>query len=282
MDAMKTTIPIIGHRRLNDLFSEQTSPETKANTARWYAELFIDKFLSSEIKKELGNENFEKKMLGEKIKLLKKYYKKNIIDKLKLIKNIGDKYSHYNPSIQINEKEIIQIQKAVSTLYTEILIDYFKGTRFDKTPNTARIFSVLYPSVRWNVLSHYINRTSKNSEYEYLLFHKYLIALVKDGKWNKAKRELNEAFKKNLITKDKYEFESKSNIIINDKKLENKLPIADNLNDIKRNFKSVMDSLSKNEIEENIGLIKLILILIEDIEPSDMGNTIPDYRAIII
>ena len=49
MDAMKTTIPIIGHRRLNDLFSEQTSPETKANTARWYAELFIDKFLSSEI-----------------------------------------------------------------------------------------------------------------------------------------------------------------------------------------------------------------------------------------
>ena len=282
MDPMKTTIPLIGHRRLNDLFSDQTSPETKANTVRWYGELFIDKFLSCEIKKELGNVEFEKKTLGEKIKLLEKNHSKNIIDKLKLIKSIGDKYSHYNPSLQINKKEILQIQKAVFTLYTEILIDYFKGNRFDKTSNTARIFSVLYPSVRWNVLSHYINRTSKNNEYEYLLFHKYLIALIKDDKWNKAKRELDKALKKNLITKDQYEFESKSNIAINDKKLENKLPIADSLNDIKRNFKSVMDSLSKNEIEENIVLIKLILILIEDIEPSDMGNTIPDYRAIII
>ena len=136
---MKTTVPRIGHRRLNDLFSIQTSPETKANTARWYGELFIDKFLSCEIKKELGSEEFERKQLGEKIKLLEKSYSKNIINKLKLIKSIGDKYSHYNPSLQINEKEIVRVQNAVLTLFNEILIDYFKKNRFDKTPYTAKI-----------------------------------------------------------------------------------------------------------------------------------------------
>ncbi len=282
MDPMKTTVPRIGHRRLNDLFSIQTSPETKANTARWYGELFIDKFLSCEIKKELGSEEFERKQLGEKIKLLEKSYSKNTINKLKLIKSIGDKYSHYNPSLQINEKEIVRVQNAVLTLFNEILIDYFKKNRFDKTPYTAKIFSVLYPHVRWNVLSHFINKISRNTEYELLLFHKYLLALVKDGKWNKARRELDEAYKSDCITKEQFEFENKSNELIKNKKLENQLPIADTLNDIKRNFKEVMSLLDTNEIEQNIILIKLILILVEDIEPSDLGNTIPNYRAIII
>lgn len=105
---------------------------------------------------------------------------------------------------------------------------------------------------------------------------------MKDGKWNKARRELDEAYKSDCITKEQFEFENKSNELIKNKKLENQLPIADTLNDIKRNFKEVMSLLDTNEIEQNIILIKLILILVEDIEPSDLGNTIPNYRAIII
>lgn len=83
------------------------------------------------------------------------------------------------------------------------MIDYFKKTRLDKTFNTARIFSNVFHVVRVNVLSKLVNVIQITDLYEKAVLHKYLLALVKNGRKNKVYRVLDEA-KKNGINDDLY------------------------------------------------------------------------------
>ncbi|MBU3073861.1 hypothetical protein [Clostridium estertheticum] len=161
-----------------------------------------------------------------------------------------------------------------------ILIDYFKKTRVDKTYNTARIFSTLFPDVRANILSALINLKQIKDRYDEDVLHRYLLALVKSGRKTKAYRVLDEA-KKNGINDNLYIYEKDSIGKIVEGMNKNELPIPQKIEDCKRNYNNVLKTLDSHEIEENSGLITIMDTLLKQIEPSQMGDKIPDQRYIL-
>lgn len=273
-------VPLEGKNCFYDMISKDNSFEAKANASRRYAEMIISLFLINEIKSEINEADFNKFSLGEKIKFLGKYYDDKIIQSLYFIKDIGDKGSHYNQNDKLTEKEIKKVVDVSLGLFELILIDYFKKTRLDKTFNTARIFSALFPAVRVNVLSELVNLKQINDKYDEEILHKYLLALVKNGKKNKAYRVLNEA-RKNGISEYLYTHEKYSIVKILEGIKKDELPIPQTIEDCKRNYNGVLRTLDSKEIAENSGLITIMDTLLSQVEPSEMGDKIPDKRYVI-
>lgn|GEM_PF-1848501 len=279
-EIMNKPIPLEGKNCFYDMISNENSFEAKANASRRYAEMIISLFLTSEIKLEKNSDKFNAKSLGNKIRSLQKYYDNKIIQSLYFIKSIGDKGSHYNVNNKLTEKEIIKVVEVSLGLFELILIDYFKKTRLDKTYNTARIFSTLFPNVRVNILSKLINLKQIKNRYDEEVLHKYLLALVKSGRKNKAYRVLDEA-KKNGINDNLYIQEKDSIRIILEGMNKNELPIPQKIEDCKRNYNEVLKTLDCHEMEDNNRLITIMDTLLKQIEPSKMGDKIPDQLYIL-
>lgn len=273
--------PRVGENRLPELTSEETSPDTKGWAARWYAEMMITLFLSEEAKKR--TENFKKLPLDEKIREISKDYSGEIIDSLNLIKTIGNNSSHFQEeeTTRVTKEEAEKAARKAMELFDLILVNLLKDGGLAKTTNTAKIFSTLPPSIRANVLSKIHNPTSFNSgcEYDVGVLHKYILALTKSGKREKAREIIKKLRKRKKISSEQFEFWGKS---INEitRNIET-LPIAQDINDCRRNFEEAIKQVSNHEKTENSELIRILNILLDEVTPSEIGTKVGDQFFLI-
>jgi hypothetical protein len=279
-DSSSNSVPKIGNSCYLDMVSSSISSEAKANAARRYAEMMIDLFLSEEAKERVGEKEFRKLGLGGQIREIRNDYDKKIIDALLRIKDIGDSGSHYSYDKSVDKKKAEEITHTALGLFDLILIDYFKKYG-DKSYNAFTIFSTLFPKVRVKVLSELLVKGPIEEDYERKILHKYILATVKNRQENKARRVLDDKFKKGHIDKEFYEFECKTINEINTGMKKNELPIALTIQDCKRNFNKVISSLNEYERFQDQKIITIISTLLHEIDPSEMGSYIPNKNYII-
>lgn len=276
-------VPKVGHHRLYDLVSEKTSLETKASTARWYAEMMIDLFFSANAKEKVGEDKFNKLSLGEKIKILREWCSDELIDALNLIKQFGDIASHYNPSKTIKESEVNKIIVKALSLFDYALIDLMKDGGIRKTEVTAVLFSTFLPSIRVRVLSSILDLSDikGNSDNDMFLLDKLLLALTKNGEGKKAQKLLSKLRKEEKIGDYHLRFWLEKLEVIQGKIDEGILPIPENISDCKRNFDDVLSQLTSFEKAENQALIDVFDTMLSQVEPSDMGDKVPNLMVLM-
>ncbi|CAO1659772.1 hypothetical protein NYA30BAC_00677 [Halomonas sp. NYA30] len=260
--------PKVGENRLSEMLSDEIAIETRGWAARWYAEMLIELFLSDGAKSK--SEKFSTLSLGDKIKEISPYYSKSIIDDLYTIEHVGNQASHFNSEREVAEDEVsVAVNKAVR-LFDLILIDELKISGLENTPNTATLLSTTLPSIRVNVLREFVNLESIDNEYEMAVLDKYLLALVKNGQREKARRLTKKLLKKSVLNDFQYKcLENKINIIHSNL---DSLPVAKSIEDCKRNFEDVLASMSPDELEKNANFIRLLKIMYNSVTPSDFGE----------
>ncbi|WP_421377179.1 hypothetical protein ACOCG7_05950 [Paraburkholderia sp. DD10] len=270
VETQEKPIPKSAEHRLADLLSDTSSPETKAGTARWYVEMFIDTFLSSDIKEKIGIAQFRKLSLGEMIQSIGESFGAEMRSSLLLIKNFGDRASHYNPSSFISHEDAEKVVSTAIDLFALALIHELKTNPLNSASSRATIFSTIFPSVRERVLRDLMVLSDPLDEYNAALLHKYCLACTKNGNVNKARRKLDELRKKNFIDEARYYFEVESIRKIQAAMQLDMLPIPKRMEDCARNFEAVVGDLSAEEAFENSRLIELIQKLLDQVSSSDM------------
>lgn len=176
--------------RISELTSANTSNETKANVARWYAEMMIKEFLHE----CFDNDSYKNESLNYLINQLKGKVSNEIINSILVIKDYGDRASHYHPDKRVSTK---QSQKAVEEalkLYELIILDIIKKKSLYDHPDRASLISVLLPPIRVSIYSNLIDFESDLIDQN--LLKKWCIACVKNRQANKARNKLNQLLKK--------------------------------------------------------------------------------------
>lgn len=266
---MDKLFPHQARHRIADLISDESSDETKAQTARWFAEMMIKEFLSTEFG-EVQNHN--KLSLGDLISKLRGNFDVKIINALNLIKDFGDRASHYDPNRKINCDDAQKAVSAAFNLFPLIIADHLKKLPLDSHPDRATLLSTTLPAVRIKVIEELIcfDRIL-GDEYQVGLLHKWCLAQVKNGSDKKAKRKMNLLLNNGKISKQIHEFEIKTINEISDRMKKGELPIPVTHNDFSRNFADVMGGLSVNSKKFNIKFINILECMTKNIPPSEMG-----------
>ncbi|MDF0732903.1 hypothetical protein P0Y43_19615 [Pseudomonas entomophila] len=280
VETQTNPVPKAAEQRIADLFSETATPHARGNAARWYAEMFIELFLSDSAKVALGSEQFKKLGLERKIDAIQNDTSPETIATLQLIKSLGDRASHYS-EVPFTEREAKRAVEAAGDLIVQVLLHELKTTPLNANEPRAKILSVLFPSIRIRVLRELLETHERLNPYQALLLHKYNLACVKNGQDKKARRELDTLFKKRLIDRDFYDYQVRSIRVIADQRNLGTLPIAQRMEDVARNFKSVLEGLTPAECEANAKLIAILETLIKDVLPSDLSEQVGDQIFIV-
>lgn len=263
----KILYPSKASHRIGDLLSKDLSNETKANTARWYAEMLIKEFL----KDQFEDETYKKESLSYLISKLKGKIDKGIIDSLSLIKNFGDKASHYNPDVAITDSESQKAVDAAIRLYQFIIIDELKKRDFYYHRDRTTLISVLLPSMRVEIYSELLDFTSKNLDP--ILIWKWCLACLKNNNINKAKRKLTQLRKNKILNEHNFNVLSNDLNVMNKARINDELPIPFTRADFCRNLNDLLgkhlDDESKNV---NSRLISILSSMADGIEPSSMKH----------
>lgn len=265
---MNMLIPHQATHRTNDLISSVSSDETKAQTARWFAEMMIKEFLSG----EFSEESYKNMSLGELISHLGGKVDQKIINALNLIKDFGDKASHYNPDIKLTISDSEKAVEAALDLFSLIIIDHLKKNPLDSHPDRATLLSTTLPKIRLKIISELIDFNNLSTGYQIELLHKWCLACVKSGGREKARRKLNDLLKKGKISKPIHDFETKSVNEIALRMSRNELPIPLTHEDFARNFYDVISEISSESKEVNSKLIDILDRMVKNIRPSEFGE----------
>ncbi|HEA3721447.1 TPA: hypothetical protein RV156_004685, partial [Yersinia enterocolitica] len=142
------------------------------------------------------NIDYSKKSLSELIAILRDSVDCKIINSLNLIKDFGDKASHYDSNINITAEQALKAVNETINLYLLIILDELKKRDLFYHPSRATLISVLLPNMRVKIYSEFIDFSSKDINLE--LLWKWCLACLKDDNINKARRKL-QALKKNKI-----------------------------------------------------------------------------------
>ncbi|MCP4991259.1 MAG: hypothetical protein GY928_35980 [Colwellia sp.] len=252
--------------RISELTSDNLSNETKANVARWYAEMMIKEFLPE----YFDDPKYKAESLSYLIKELKNKVTGEIIDSLQLIKDFGDKASHYDPDKKFSKKHAQKAVDEAKKLYELIILDVLKKKSLLYHRDRATLLSVLLPETRVSIYSKLIDFDTKIDQG---LFKKWCMACVKNGRSNKAIGKLNQLKKKGLITDALYDERFRDIQVIKYQMENDNLPIPKNRSDFARNLDDVLNNiLSKESKEQNSDLIALLASMAENVEPSDMKH----------
>lgn len=266
---MDTLIPSQAAHRTKDILSPDASDETKTQTARWFAEVMTKDFLSSELPEDVDCHNMA---LGEIIDSLVGRVDGAVIDALRLIKELGDKASHYHPQRRITKEEAEKAVKASLGLYQKILVDHLKKHPLSLHPDRATLLSTLLPSIRLEVIGCLIDWGDFDSEQNMALLHKWCLACVKSGKRDKGRRKLRQLVNRNKICQEFAAYEERSMNEIAERMKNDELPVPQNHSDFARNLADVKRGLSKESADFNRKLIELLEGMAKDVEPSDMAH----------
>mgnify|MGYP003286805293 CR=1 FL=1 len=264
----KILYPSIASHRIGELLSESISNETKAHISRWYAEMMIKEFLND----QFSNMDYNKKPLSELIGGLKGLVDCRIINSLNLIKDFGDKASHYNSEINVTAEQALKAVNETINLYVLIILDELKKRDLFYHFDRATLISVLLPNMRVKIYSELIDFSSKEINLE--LLWKWSLACLKDGNINKARRKL-QLLKKNGIITEEVLNEYDANLkVINAAKENDELPIPVNREDFARNLQALLNGgeISPESLQINNRLISILLSMAKNIEPSSMKH----------
>jgi len=240
--------------------------------------MMIDLFFSYEAKSNLGEDAFNKLSLGDKISILRKPGAEKLTQSLDLIKDFGDKASHYQPGRVIKESDVEKVVTLSLELFDLALIDLMKNGGIRKTEITAKLFSTFLPSIRIRVLKSIINMRfiRPDSDEDMFILDKILLAYTKNGEIKKARRLLEKLQKQGALPQSHVEFWKEKIQIIQEKLEAGILPVSENISDCRRNFENVLSQMNESEKEQNSDLIKVFEVMLAQVEPSDLGDKIPD------
>ncbi len=264
----KILYPSKANHRISELLSENLSNETKAHISRWYAEMMIKEFLSD----QFLNVDCKKKSLSELIAILRGSVDCKIINSLNLIKDFGDKASHYDSDINVTTEQALKAVNETINLYLLIILDELKKRDLFYHFDRATLISVLLPGMRVRIYSDFIDFSSKNINLE--LLWKWSLACLKDDNINKARRKLQALKKNGIISNVTFiQFDERLKII-NAAKENDELPIPVNREDFARNLHDLLDSgtISPDSRQINNRLINILLSMAKNIEPSSMKH----------
>ncbi|HHF3018217.1 TPA: hypothetical protein ACPJ0R_001201 [Vibrio diabolicus] len=253
--------------RISELTSVDVSNETKANVARWYAEMMIKEFLHE----YFDDESYKNESLNYLVGQLKGKVSKEIIDSILLIKQYGDRASHYHPEKGISAKQSRKTVEEALKLYELIIIDVIKKKSLYAHPDRASLVSVLLPQTRVSIYNSLIDFDSYFINQD--LLKKWCIACVKNRQENKARNKLMRLLKRELI--EKYDYDDLISLIkVIKLKMDNdELPIPRNRADFARNLHDLLaNHLSDESKLENYDLIKVLMSMAENVVPSEMKH----------
>lgn len=254
---------------LLDLFSDTISAASKGNAARRYAEMMIDLFLSDRLKQEIGEEEFRRLSLGDHIQQIRPYTPPKIIEELWRIKEFGDKASHYSPNRNVTHEEANTAVKASLGLIDLILTQELIERPLNVPPCRATIFSVIFAGVRERVLANLLKECSPVAgDYYLFLVNKYSLALVKNSKFNKARRNLDELLKKGSIDEAFHEDQLESIKLVAGSIRYPGQPIPKRMDDVARNYAQVRRSLGEADLKANRRLLGILDTLVNNVVPS--------------
>lgn len=253
--------------RVSELTSDSLSNETKANVARWYAEMMIKEFLSTYFE----NQKYKKESLSYLINELKNKVSKEIINSLMLIKDFGDRASHYDPDKKISKQQAQKAVDGAKNLYELIILDVLEKKSLYFHPDRTTLLSVLLPDTRVSIYSKIIDFESSDIDPE--LLKKWCLACVKNGKPNKAINKLNQLKKKGLITEFIFNEKFRDIQAIKYQMKNDNLPIPKNRSDFARNLGDVLTNVLTEESKyENSDLIAVLNSMAENVQPSEMKH----------
>lgn len=267
---MDRLIPHQAAHRTSDLTSESSSNETKAQTARWFAEMMIKDFFSEELELSMGK--YKKLSLGELISILDGRVDQELINALSVIKNLGDKASHYDPDVKLSRSDSEKAVQAAFDLFALIIIDHLRKNPLNIHPDRATLLSTTLPKIRLKIISALIDFDNLNTEYQICLLHKWCLACVKSGGREKARRKLHDLLKKGKIPEWIHDFEERSINEIALRMSKNELPIAKVHEDFARNLEDVLSKLSPGSKKANAKLIRILDRMVKNIQPSELGE----------
>lgn len=257
---------------LSDLFLDTISAASKGNAARRYAEMMIDLFLSDRLKAEIGEAEFRRLSLGDHIQKITSYTPPEIIEALWHIKNFGDQASHYSPGRNVTHEEASTAVQFALGLIDLILTQELIERPLNVPPCRATLFSVLFPGVRVRVLANLLKECDPtDGDYYLLLVNKYCLALVKNNKFSKARRSLDELLKKGRIDNHFHEDLIETIKLIAASIRYPGQPIAKRMADVSRNYAQVRRMLNEAEVKANSRLLKIMETLVNNVVPS--GNS---------
>ncbi|CQD47026.1 hypothetical protein NE897_15045 [Yersinia ruckeri] len=264
----KILYPSKANHRISELLSENLSNETKAHISRWYAEMMIKEFLND----QFLNIDYSKKSLSELIAILRDSVDCKIINSLNLIKDFGDKASHYDSNINITAEQALKAVNETINLYLLIILDELKKRDLFYHPSRATLISVLLPNMRVKIYSEFIDFSSKDINLE--LLWKWCLACLKDDNINKARRKLQALKKNKIITEVTFNEYNEKLKAINTAKENDEIPIPMNREDFARNLHDLLSGgeISPESRHVNIRLVNILLSMAKNIEPSSMKH----------
>lgn len=253
--------------RISELTLDSLSNETKANVSRWYAEMMIKEFLSE----YFDDQKYKKESLNYLIDKLKNKISEEMINSLMLIKDFGDKASHYDPDDKISRKNSQKAVDEAKNLYELIILDVLKKKSLYFHPDRSTLLSVLLPNTRVSIYTKLIDFESRDIDQG--LLKKWCLACVKNGQSNKAINRLNQLKKKELISNASYTERFNDIKTIKYQMKNDNLPIAKNRSDFARNLNDVLNNvLSEESIGRNDDLIAVLKSMAENVVPSEMKH----------
>lgn len=221
--------------------------------------------------------------LEKKIKLLKKPGNENLCDSLNFIKGFSDKASHYLPGRVIEKKDVAKVVKRALELFDFALIDLMRNGGTRKTEVTAKLFSAFLPSIRVRVIKSILDRKTfdPSSNDNIFLLDKLLLAQTKSGEGKKSLRLLDERCAQGKLSKAHLKFRKEKLREIQKKMDSGVLPISENISDCRRNLEDILLQMSASDRIENSELIKVFETMLAQIEPSAMGDKVPNLVIVI-
>lgn len=261
--------------RLSDLFSESTSAASKGNAARFYAEMMIDLFLSDQLKIELGSVKLDTLSLGEQIKKISSYTPTKIIETLQRIKDFGDMASHYSPGRTLTAKQADAAVEDAVGLIVLILTYELIETPLNAYEGRATLFSTILPKARAQVLANLLEKCAPSDQAYYLfLLNKHGLALTKSGRFNTARRNLDNLLKKGHINNSFHRGEVEMLSLLAKSIVYPGQPIPKRMEDVARNFNAVRQTFTDADVLANKQLIDILGTLVNDIIPSAFNHRV--------
>lgn len=267
---MDRLIPHQATHRTGDLTSDSSSDDAKAQTARWFAEMMIKEFFSEEL--ALSEGDYKKFSIGDLTSSLNGKVNQKLISTLNVIKDFGDKASHYNPDFKLSKSDSEKAVQAAFELFPLIIINHLSSNPLNSHPDRATLLSTTLPKIRTKIIEAFIDFNNIDCEYQEGLLHKWCLACVKGGGREKARRKLRNLLKKGKISESTFDFEAKSIDEIAFRMTKGELPVPMSHEDFARNFNDVLSKLSPESKSTNEKLISILGRMVEKIQPSEFGT----------
>lgn len=256
-------IPLISKVSL-EYFEGASNEEAKNYYRAFDLRLCLEKICDSIIINFVSDEKkskWKKFTLHNKIEAAEPFIGIDLVEKLLVIKGIGNQAAHEGSEGKIDKESIIESLDVIRDFSLQVFVTYFKKNGFADDPDgswTPVVLSTLPPQYRVHILKQYFE-----SNKSIITIDKLSMALLKSGNKGEAISFIENCLKNNYIKKNQYnEFIIKLQMLEDSFKY---LQISQNFEDSKENFKRILTVIPKNEVDIFIILMSTILI-----DPNDI------------